>query len=329
MHDKTVNKVAAAAHGATRADSVAPRALRRYLSLDDFEPTARRRLPKFLYGYIAGGAETDAAVPTTAAPSMNTDLSRACSTTSQRASRAPSCSAKPTPRRSVSRRWVRPLSAPIAATSCSRARGGQHERTDGAERLLPDHPGRCAARKPGGLVSGLSAWRCCAHRTAGRPGRRRRLRHVRRHRRRAGVAEPREQYPQRISGPACDHPARRLGYPHPSALAVRHLGAHAGEARHAAFREHGCAARAARAFQKPDAQHRQARSARMEARRADPPPVEGQAGGQRPDRARRRAHRAGKRASTASSFPITAAASSTIPSHRCGRCPRSRRKPTA
>jgi L-lactate dehydrogenase (cytochrome) len=36
--------------------------LRRYLSLDDFEPTARRRLPKFIYGYISGGAETDAAV---------------------------------------------------------------------------------------------------------------------------------------------------------------------------------------------------------------------------------------------------------------------------
>ena len=36
--------------------------MRRYLSLDDFEATARRRLPKFIYGYISGGAETDAAV---------------------------------------------------------------------------------------------------------------------------------------------------------------------------------------------------------------------------------------------------------------------------
>ena len=36
--------------------------MRRYLSLDDFEATARRRLPKFLYGYISGGAETDASV---------------------------------------------------------------------------------------------------------------------------------------------------------------------------------------------------------------------------------------------------------------------------
>jgi L-lactate dehydrogenase (cytochrome) len=45
-----------------RAESAVPRALRRYLSLDDFEPAARRRIPKFLYGYISGGAETDAAV---------------------------------------------------------------------------------------------------------------------------------------------------------------------------------------------------------------------------------------------------------------------------
>ena len=46
----------------TRAESTVPRHLRKYLSLDDFEATARRRIPKFLYGYISGGAETDAAV---------------------------------------------------------------------------------------------------------------------------------------------------------------------------------------------------------------------------------------------------------------------------
>jgi L-lactate dehydrogenase (cytochrome) len=45
-----------------RAESATPRALRRYLSLDDFEATARRRLPRFLYGYIAGAVETDAAL---------------------------------------------------------------------------------------------------------------------------------------------------------------------------------------------------------------------------------------------------------------------------
>jgi L-lactate dehydrogenase (cytochrome) len=46
----------------TRPESAVPRALKRYLTLDDFEATARRRIPKFLYGYISGGAETDAAV---------------------------------------------------------------------------------------------------------------------------------------------------------------------------------------------------------------------------------------------------------------------------
>jgi hypothetical protein len=58
MHDKT----SAPPSAVTRAASLVPRALRRYLSLDDFEITARRRLPKLLYQYIAGAAETDAAL---------------------------------------------------------------------------------------------------------------------------------------------------------------------------------------------------------------------------------------------------------------------------
>jgi L-lactate dehydrogenase (cytochrome) len=45
-----------------RAESAVPPSLRKYLSLDDFEVAARRRLPKFLYGYIAGAVETDAAL---------------------------------------------------------------------------------------------------------------------------------------------------------------------------------------------------------------------------------------------------------------------------
>jgi L-lactate dehydrogenase (cytochrome) len=61
MHDKTSN-VTPPSPTVTRARSAVPRALKRYLSLDDFEATARRRLPKFIYGYISGGAETDAAV---------------------------------------------------------------------------------------------------------------------------------------------------------------------------------------------------------------------------------------------------------------------------
>jgi L-lactate dehydrogenase (cytochrome) len=61
MHDKTTNLSSPPAT-VQRAESTAPRAMRRYLALDDFEAAARRRLPKFLYGYIAGATETDAAL---------------------------------------------------------------------------------------------------------------------------------------------------------------------------------------------------------------------------------------------------------------------------
>src|SRR5262245_35480163 len=39
-----------------------PRHLRRYLSLADFEATAKRRLPRMIYGFISGGSETDQAL---------------------------------------------------------------------------------------------------------------------------------------------------------------------------------------------------------------------------------------------------------------------------
>ena len=37
------------------------RQLRRILSLDDFEPAAKRYLPRPLFGYVAGGVENDRA----------------------------------------------------------------------------------------------------------------------------------------------------------------------------------------------------------------------------------------------------------------------------
>src|SRR6202166_4970782 len=64
MHDRTAD-LNAPPPTVERVTRAVPRALKRYLSLDDFEATARRRIPKFLYGYISGGAETDAAVPDT------------------------------------------------------------------------------------------------------------------------------------------------------------------------------------------------------------------------------------------------------------------------
>jgi L-lactate dehydrogenase (cytochrome) len=61
MHDKTLDMTAPPT-AVERTTSAVPHALRRYLSLDDFEATARRRLPKFIYGYIAGAVETNAAL---------------------------------------------------------------------------------------------------------------------------------------------------------------------------------------------------------------------------------------------------------------------------
>jgi L-lactate dehydrogenase (cytochrome) len=61
MDDKTSNIVPPPSV-VERSRSAVPRRLRRYLALDDFEATARRRLPKFIYGYIAGATETDTAL---------------------------------------------------------------------------------------------------------------------------------------------------------------------------------------------------------------------------------------------------------------------------
>lgn len=47
---------------AARTDSQVPRKLRRYLCLDDFENVARQRLPRQIYGYYSGAAESGAAM---------------------------------------------------------------------------------------------------------------------------------------------------------------------------------------------------------------------------------------------------------------------------
>jgi L-lactate dehydrogenase (cytochrome) len=44
----------------TRAAPSVPRHLRRFLALDDFERAAKRHLPRMLYGFVSGAAETDA-----------------------------------------------------------------------------------------------------------------------------------------------------------------------------------------------------------------------------------------------------------------------------
>ena len=46
----------------TRKESQVPPHLRHFLCLDDFEPAARRHLPRMLYGFVSGGCETDASL---------------------------------------------------------------------------------------------------------------------------------------------------------------------------------------------------------------------------------------------------------------------------
>ena len=54
---------ALATAGGTRAVAPGtPRRLRRILSLDDFEPAARRVLPRPVFGYVSGGCETDSSL---------------------------------------------------------------------------------------------------------------------------------------------------------------------------------------------------------------------------------------------------------------------------
>lgn len=47
---------------AARPDTKGPRSLRRMLALDDFEDAARRYIPRPIFGYVTGGAETNASL---------------------------------------------------------------------------------------------------------------------------------------------------------------------------------------------------------------------------------------------------------------------------
>jgi len=63
--DSVAATESAASHSAgtpARAARERPRILRRMLALDDFEEAARRYLPRPIFGYVAGGAETNAAL---------------------------------------------------------------------------------------------------------------------------------------------------------------------------------------------------------------------------------------------------------------------------
>ena len=156
MLDKSTTLTAPPPATVTRAQSAVPRALKRYLALDDFEPTARRRIPKFLYGYISGGAETDASVRDNRksfdeygfVPRVLNDVSGRNQTTTL-----------------FGKTYASPFGIPPMGSSALCAYRGdivltraaaRGQRADDFERLVADHAGRRAPGKPASLVSGLS-----------------------------------------------------------------------------------------------------------------------------------------------------------------------------
>ena len=230
---------------AQRPQSAVPRGLQRYLSLDDFETAARRRLPKLLYGYISGAAETDAALRDNRrafdgygfVPRVLNDVSNRDQTTTL-----------------FGKTYAAPFGIPPMGSAALCAYRGDIVLARAAAAMnVPMILSASSLIKledvrrenPAAWYQAYLAGDAFAHRASGRSRRGGRLRHLRRHRRRAGARQPREQHPQRLPGPARHHAACRLGRGDPSALAVRHLDAHADEPRHAAFREHGRDARPA------------------------------------------------------------------------------------
>ena len=268
------------------------------LALDDFEPTAPQRLPKSLYGYIAGGAETEPRCATTASafdeydfvPRVLYDVSKRDQTTTLFGKTYASPFGIPP--------MGPPRSAPIAATSS--ARSGGDERADDSQRLVADHAGRCGARDPAAwyqayLAGAEARIEPLVDRVAAAgfdtfvvtvdmpvpPNRENNVRN--------GFQTPIAMTP-RVASDTVTHPrwlfgtwARTLlhhGMPH-----FENIDAKRGTAD---------------ALQEPDAQHRRSRSARMAACRDDPQTLEGQTRRQGHHRAGGCAHRAREPASTAS-----------------------------
>ena len=92
------------------------RVLQRMLALEDFEPEARRILPRPIYGYVAGGTETDAALRGNR--SVFDELSfvpRVLVNTAARDGRV-SLFGRTYQGRSASRRWAAPRSPATTAT---------------------------------------------------------------------------------------------------------------------------------------------------------------------------------------------------------------------
>lgn len=59
---QAVGSTLPSANTVSAASTRSPRVLRRMLALDDFEDAARRTIPRPIFGYVSGGAETNASM---------------------------------------------------------------------------------------------------------------------------------------------------------------------------------------------------------------------------------------------------------------------------
>ena len=217
----------------------ADRRFARYLALDDFEAAAKRHLPRMLYGFISGGAETNAARQANLdsyqdyafIPRVLADVSR-----------------RSHGKMLFGRAYAAPFGiAPMGASAICAYRGDLVFAQAAAAANIPMILSAASLiRLEEVRAAGPTAWYqaylpgdAFAHRAAGRSRRRRGLRGVRADRGRAGLGEPREQCAVRLQHSDQAFRQARLGRGHPSRLVARHVRAHRDAARHAAFREHG------------------------------------------------------------------------------------------
>ena len=252
-----------------RPQSAVPRALRRYLSLADFEVVARRRLPRMLYGFVSGGVETDAALRDNRrafdeyafVPRVLNDVSGRDQTTTL-----------------FGKTYAAPFGIPPFGSAALIAYRGDVVLTRAAAAMNVPMILSAASlisledvrrANPDGLVPGLSAWADAARIraalvdrvaaavydsfvvTADVPVWAKRENHLR-----TGFSVPLVFTPQ-VARDALMHPRWLLDTWLPARLQAP---------RHAAFREHGRHARPAGSVAQPDAQSRPARPARLEAR---------------------------------------------------------------
>ena len=245
----------------TRAESAVPRHLRRYLTLDDFEPAARRLLPRFLYGYVSGGAETDAAVRDNRkafdeygfVPRVLKDVSGREQTTTLFGKTYASPFGIPPMGSSaliayrgdiVLTRAARAANVPMILSASSLITLEDIRRENQAawyQAYLAGLPERIEPLVDRVAAAGYDTFVVTAD-VPVPPNRENNIRN--------GFQVPMAITPRVF----------RDIVTHPSALAARHLGAHREKSRHAEFREHGRQAGSAGIGEKPDAQSRRATS---------------------------------------------------------------------